>query len=193
MKSILALFVACATASSASAATILADVSDPVGLPGYKTVTLSVLGEEGVDFRGVFGEFIGPLNQVRPLNKDTPTQNLNDFFHVDASQDSQFLVRTQDLISFGDISEDANSLKGTFFGYHEFIPPLPNPTPFVQLVILDEPNLGSNIQFTIKLADDFAPRIFFGTLDQLIVPELSTLGLMGIMIVSVSATRYSFK
>lgn len=106
--------VAALVGGSASAALIV-DVADAptVGLEGYTTYTVSVTADDG-PITSLEGLFDGPMNQVNPLGMPTVFNNLNGFFSVDVSQDSQFLFTADAALLIGSQSESATNLEAAF-------------------------------------------------------------------------------
>ena len=188
MKYSLALLVSFALVSSANAAQILADVSPTVGVPGSQTVVLSVLAEAGESFRGFDASFNGPLGQVNPLGFDTVFQDINAFFPpADVSADSQFTFVSGDVLVIGP-AEGPNLLQAAVSGLAALS--LPNPQPFVQLVLDESVDpLGADVQFTLALDMGLDnPVLREGTVDQLI-PEPASVALAGLAMVGCLVSR----
>ena len=188
MKNTLALIIALTLASNASAIQFPVDVIDTVGVPGFKTVTISVLAEAGESFRGFDVTFNGPLGQVNPLGMDTVFNDLNGFFPpADVSADSQFTFNSADVLVI-DPAENANLLTAAVSGLAALS--LPNPQPFVQLVLDDSVDpLGSDVQFDFAIDLGLAnPFIRRGTVNELI-PEPTSLSMAGLALIGFVARR----
>ncbi len=193
MKYVFALVASLVLASNANAGSIVAEVSDTVGLPGFSTVILSVQSDDGDSFRGIDATFTGALNQVQAAGFDTPFGNFNAFIPASAHQDSQFLFLGTEtgLLSIG-VAETANSLGGAISGLANLDTPLANPAPFVRLVVPTGSSIGSDIQ--VEISGDLGqpePFSYAGTLDGLIVPEPTSLALLGLGLIGFVARRRS--
>ena len=193
MKYLVALIVSLLLAANANAVSILIESTSTVGVLHSQTVTLSVLTEPGESFRGFDATFTGPLGQVNPLGFDTFFNDFNPFFFPnDVSQDSQFLFNSTDVLSIG-MAEGPNLLTGAVSGLAALS--LPNPAPFVQLVLNEHSEfgpLGCDILFDVRIDNGIGQgESFQGRLGEFMhlggydvcVPEPYSLALVGVVLV----------
>ena len=117
------------------------------GLPGFKTITLSAVSDDPItafDFVGDGGNdsatdygFFGPMNHVNPLGQPTVFQDFNDLFPsigADVKQDSQFLVRSANVVMPPGFAEEGPNILQAAWAW----PESPGVTiPFAQLVIAE--------------------------------------------------------
>jgi hypothetical protein len=138
---------------------LTAEVVPTVDLPGFETYRITATSElgnvVGFDFTevGAYG-VIGPLGQVNPLGQQTVFTDLNSQFGAhDPSQDTQFLVSGEDVISLH-TGESSSSLHGAFAFKGDLQFSVGNSVPFLQIATPQASAVSLKGAFAIRSPND---------------------------------------
>ncbi|MEQ9461728.1 MAG: PEP-CTERM sorting domain-containing protein [Phycisphaeraceae bacterium] len=169
-KTVSALTVALAAASSASALSLEVTSAPTTGLAGYSTYTLTLVGDG--EFNAMNASFSGPLNQeVQGLSAQFQNDGLLVFFPALAATDSFFTFDRPNLLVSA--TESDTSLEAVF----AFDSNRSAPFGLAQLVIAD----GDTVTATILggVGDGANDVIFEGSVTE-VIPEPASAALLAL-------------
>jgi hypothetical protein len=181
-----AIVVAFAVAASANAGVLVTSTGVPTtDLEGFTTWTVNATSDSG-PINGIDATFAGPMNHVNPNGMATVFNDTNGFFgfvFANASQDSQFLFKSDKILSTA-TGEGDSLLKGALTNLSAYSGGSMS-IDFAQIVIAN----GGSVTFSADFDDGGAGAV---SVEGVVgIPEPATFALMGLALIGIGFLRRS--